>query len=195
MLCNNTTGLTHSQVGLSYSQLCYAQVIGMVSQTCMSADNTMSRADQSINDFSRPHHYEPYQSLHTSVQMRRQIHSEPWYLQYEEAIAEWFSRLLHTASTMGNHGFMFGGQAFQVEQFWSRYIDGGAMRTMWCYMKDLPLLAFTYVAWIYFEQYSSGQWMVWNVNNPSTALVSLLRHLFWEDDSFMRRYRVGRYAL
>ena len=121
--------------------------------------------------------------------------SAPWYFGSEETMAEWFFAMLHTCSLMGNHGFMFGGQAFQVEQFWNRSVDFGAIRTMWCYMKDLPLLAFTYVAWRYFEKYSSGQWMVWNVNNPSAALVSLLRHIFWEDEHFMRRYRVGRFAV
>ena len=115
-------------------------------------------------------------------------------MKHDAGMDEWLVIMLTKASQFNNGGYMSNPQAFMVKELWIRSLDDGAVRTLWCYMHRLPFLAFTYVAWKYHNKYASDKWLVWNVNNPSAALVSLLRYTFYEDGSFMRMYRVGRYA-
>ena len=115
-------------------------------------------------------------------------------MEQDELPYKWFWTMTTAVSMMGNHGWMSNGEAFQVQQFWGIQLDDGAIRTLWCYMKELTMFAFTYVAKKYFDKYASHVWCEWHVHNPSAALVALVREIFWTDELFMRRYRVGRYA-
>jgi hypothetical protein len=115
-------------------------------------------------------------------------------MEQDDDMYKWFVNMLEDASVFNNGGFMSSYEASRVKQLRLTKLDDGAIRTLWCYMRELSLVAFTYVAWKYFSKYAGERYLDWNVNNPSAALVSLLRYTFYEDESFMRMFKVGRYS-
>ena len=73
-------------------------------------------------------------------------------------------------------------------------MDDGAVRTMYHYYKDLSSCKFAKLLVTYRQKYFCGDTGIWQANNPSSAMVSLVRASYWEEFESDRAHSI-RFAM
>ena len=82
-------------------------------------------------------------------------------------------------------------EKFEVSDYVLSHLDIGAMRTIWFYYSDLPLLELEKLFWEFFKLYAVGSLEVsgphrtptsytWTCKNASACAVSLCRHMYYK---------------
>ena len=90
--------------------------------------------------------------------------------------------------------FLAYGECSEMQDYLNATMDDGAVRTMYHYYKDLSSCKFEKLVATYKQKYFWGDTGIWQANNPSAAMVSLVRTSYWEEFESDRAHSI-RFAM